>query len=253
MKRIISAAVVCALGFMLISRSASAGVIVASASWTDVKDADGVNHDYTITLHNSAASTDVIGTFWFSWVPGADFMANSPISENTPAGWVATVTHVPNIPTNGFAIQWVANTGSELTIGDSLTFGFKSAETPAELAGTPPLILLNGQTFAEGVTVVYNGAPFSADSLTIVATQGRPRAFHSGACARGRARGCWLWTTEEVGPESRKSGGIRRFFLGPRVTFDVSGPHGHCAQQYCGSSDLFRSLDSAFIIRHHPG
>jgi hypothetical protein len=167
MKRMISAGIVFAFGFM--AGPAAAGVIQASATWTSVLDADGLNHDYTIKLVNSAASTDPIGTFWFSWVPGADFMANNPISLTTPANWVGVVTHFPNVPTNGYAIQWVANTGSELGINNSLTFGFKSAETPAQLAGTSP-ILLNGASFPEGISVVYNGKPFSADSQTFVAT-----------------------------------------------------------------------------------
>ena len=49
-----------------------------------------------------------------------------------------------------------------------MNFGFKSAETPAQLAGTSP-ITLNNATFAEGISVVYNGRPFSADSLTFAA------------------------------------------------------------------------------------
>ena len=36
--------------------------------------ADGSDFDYTITLSNSASSTDPIGTFWFAWVPGDDFI-----------------------------------------------------------------------------------------------------------------------------------------------------------------------------------
>jgi PEP-CTERM motif len=165
MKRFIPLGIVFAIGFM--SRPASAGIIQATGTWSAVLDADHVNFDYTIKLTNTSASTDVVGTFWFSWVPGADFMVNNPISETTPAGWVANITHVPNIPTNGFAIQWVANAGSEIPIGSSLTFGFKSAETPTQLAGISP-ITLNGSSFPEGVSVLYNGKPFSADSQTIV-------------------------------------------------------------------------------------
>jgi hypothetical protein len=47
----------------------------------------GANFNYNITLTNSASSTSPIGTFWFAWVPGKDFLGTSPISETAPTGW----------------------------------------------------------------------------------------------------------------------------------------------------------------------
>ncbi len=165
MKKFILLGIVLAVGFS--TKPTSAGLIVASGFQSAVLNADGVNYDDTITLINAITSTDPIGTFWFSWVPGKDFMVNNPVTLSMPSGWTGIVTHIPNIPTNGYAIQWVANTpGDALAIGNSLTFGFKSAETPALLAGNSPLY----PTTPEGLSVVYNGRPFSADSLTFVVT-----------------------------------------------------------------------------------
>jgi hypothetical protein len=168
-KRFIPYGLACALGLGLAlglgARSASAGVINASATWTSALDGDGVNFDYTITLKNLSTSTDPIGTFWFSWTPGQDYMANSPLSESTPAGWAALVTH--GGANDGYAIQWVAqSTPADLAPGSSLTFGFKSPESPAQLAGNSPF-------FAhppEGTAFLYSGPPFTGDSARIVAT-----------------------------------------------------------------------------------
>jgi len=49
--------------------------------------------NYTLTLNNSAASTANIETFWFSWVPGQDFMAVSPTNIVAPSGWTDAITH----------------------------------------------------------------------------------------------------------------------------------------------------------------
>lgn len=153
----------------LLANPASAGFISASAVVSSTLDADGTNFDYTITLKNSSTSTDGIGTFWFSWVPGKDFMANSPLSETTPAGWAAQVTH--GGATDGYAIQWVAGSAaSDVPIGGSLTFGFKSPETPAQLAGMSALF----PTFPERTATVYNAAPFSADSQQLVVASSVP-------------------------------------------------------------------------------
>jgi hypothetical protein len=163
MKRVISLGVVLAAG--MLTTAASAGVIDASAVWSSKLDTDGVHFDYTIVLTNSSASTDPIGTFWFSWVPGKDFMTNSPLSETTPSGWTANITH--GGATDGFAIQWVAGSAAaDVAIGSSLTFGFVSSETPAQLMGNSQFY----PTFPEGTAFLYNAAPFSADSEQIVAT-----------------------------------------------------------------------------------
>jgi hypothetical protein len=166
MKSVFTFGVILATG--MLATTASAGIIDGSAVISSKLDNDGVHFDYTILLTNSSASTDPIGTFWFSWVPGKDFMATSPLSESTPSGWTANVTH--GGATDGFAIQWVAGTGAALGIGNSLTFGFVSSETPAQLAGNSPLF----PTFPEGTSFFYNGAPFSADSEQIVAASAVP-------------------------------------------------------------------------------
>jgi hypothetical protein len=154
-------ATVFALGSLaagLVPAPAHAAEISASATMT--WEADGANYDYTITLNNSASSDASIGTFWFAWLPGKDFLETSPLSAESPSGWGAMITHFPNVPTNGFAIQWTtgaADSPDNVAIGGSKVFKFTSADTPSEIAGES--VFFPGTPVS--LSVVYPGAPFS--------------------------------------------------------------------------------------------
>jgi len=130
MRRIILATAVTAL--LALSGRADAGPLDVSGvlSWTP----DGSNFDDSISLTNLPTSTDPIETFWFAWVPGSDFLATSPLSVTAPGGWKSLITHFPDVPTNGFAIQFTTTT-DPLGPGDSRTFRFTSADTPAMITG----------------------------------------------------------------------------------------------------------------------
>ena len=98
--------------------------INASATISSVP--DGPDFNYTLTLNNASTSNSGIGTFWYAWVPGEDFMATSPISVTPPAGWTNNITNAG--PTDGYAIQFLASsTASAVQPGSSLTFSFVSA------------------------------------------------------------------------------------------------------------------------------
>jgi hypothetical protein len=143
--------------------SAMAGPIDASATVSAI--ADGPNWDYTITLKNLISSTDSVQTFWYAWVPGADFLPTSPSSVSSPTGWTDQITHFPNVSTNGYAIQFVT-TSAALTPGSELEFKFTSADTPAQLAGDSPFY----PGTPVGTSFLYSGAPFQGDSLQFVVT-----------------------------------------------------------------------------------
>ena len=112
------------VGGLLAAPAGAAGIIGANAVITDTP--DGANFDYTITMRNTG--TDNIGTFWFGWVPGEDFMKSSPLSVTNPTGWVDQVTN--GGAGDGFAIQWKASTAPAFTPGSSLIFQFTSPDTP---------------------------------------------------------------------------------------------------------------------------
>ena len=161
MNRILLPGIILATGLFWAS-TAPAGYIV-TATTTAQLNVDGIDYDYLVTLKDDAASTSNIGTFWYSWLPGQDYMFNRPISVTNPAGWTSSITG--GNAGNGFAIRWVAGAGSALTPGTSLTFGFTSAETPAQLAGFSRYF----PTTPVGTSVVYSAGPFSDPGFQFVA------------------------------------------------------------------------------------
>jgi hypothetical protein len=109
---------------------------------------------YSLTL-NDIGTTD-LGTLWFAWLPGQDFMPTSPTNVTTPDSWTDTITG--GGANNGYAIRWVAGTGAALTPGQSLTgFTFDSSTSPDQMAADSPFY----PTTPVLTSVVYSGAPFS--------------------------------------------------------------------------------------------
>jgi len=136
----------CAAAPAVASEAASAtfsSTQLSSTSW-----------QYSLSL-NDTGTTD-LGTFWFAWVPGKDFMSTAPSGIADPAGWGAITTN--DGPADGFAIQWKAGSGALLAPGQTLSgFMFDSSMSPAQMMGD--------STFFPGTpvttTFVYQGAPFS--------------------------------------------------------------------------------------------
>jgi len=109
-----------------------------------------------LSLAGLVWTTD-IGTFWFAWIPGDNFMTVAPTDVQWPAGWTANI-----IP--GFSIQWL-DSGS-LSQGTSQSgFEFESTLTPAQLEG--PSIIPSDPV---ATAFVYIGAPFGDPGLQLVAT-----------------------------------------------------------------------------------
>ena len=162
MRRFISLTLIASAVF--VARPALAGPLSASATITGV--ADGSDFDYTIVLKNLSAgqNPDSIQTFWYAWTPQpADFLPTSPLSMTNPTGWTSIITHFPNVNTNGFAIQWKTSTNA-LAPGDDLIFTFKSADTPAQLAGNSPFY----PGTPVGTSFVYSGQPLNGDPFEFV-------------------------------------------------------------------------------------
>jgi len=138
----------------VVSVNLDAGTLSATATFTDTPESPGV-YDYDLTLNNTG-TTD-IGTFWFAWIPGDNFMTVAPTDVQSPAGWTANV-----IP--GFSIQWL-DSGS-LGQGTSQSgFEFESTLTPAQLEG--PSIIPSDPV---ATFFVYIGMPFNDPGFQLVAT-----------------------------------------------------------------------------------
>jgi hypothetical protein len=94
----------------------------------------GSNYEYSIDLTNTGSTG--IETYWYSWVPGQNYLPSTPSNFTEPGGWNApTVTGGGN-STDGKAIRWESSTG--LAAGDSATFTFWIADAPSVIFGNSP-------------------------------------------------------------------------------------------------------------------
>jgi hypothetical protein len=141
----------------------------ASATITDTQ-INSTTFNYQIDVQDDADSANTVGTFWFSWVPGKDFMDAKPTSVTSPAGWTDNITG--GGPGDGFAIQWENTaTADILNPGNSLKgFSFDSTDTPAEIAGDS--LLYPGTPVLTAFT--YDAAPFSDAGDQILVTLAAP-------------------------------------------------------------------------------
>ena len=117
-------------------------------------------YTYDITLHNTGATT--LGTLWYAWIPGEDYLPIPPTSTSGPAGWVRLSTTSAGF---GTGLRWVAPAGGLIQPGDSLSgFTFTTTTTPAELAGNT----IFGSHPPVGTTFVYERGPFQGGALQFV-------------------------------------------------------------------------------------
>lgn len=128
----------------------------------------GSDFNYSVTLTDSGS--DSIGTFWYSWIPGQDYMASSPVAPvASPAGWSAIITH--GGASDGYAIQWIADSvASEISPGGELTFSFVSPDDFAAITGTSPYYA----GAPVGTSFVYSGGPFSGSSDRFIVSAPEP-------------------------------------------------------------------------------
>ena len=146
--------------FLAASVSIRADGLDATATYTNMQVSPGV-FQYDLTLNNTGTTT--IGTFWFSWIPGAGFMGVSPTNVMSPAGWTDTLTNT------GASIQWLA--AAPIAPGTSVTgFIFDSTMTPAQFMGT----------FAG--PGLGTGDPITTSTIYIAAPFGDPGAQLAVAC-----------------------------------------------------------------------
>src|SRR5271170_4968711 len=82
--------------------------IDATATFTDSLISPG-EYQYDFTLNNTGTTT--IDAFWFSWIPGDNFMPVSPTSIVSPAGWKDTIT--TGGPSHGFAVLWTTQAAAD--------------------------------------------------------------------------------------------------------------------------------------------
>jgi hypothetical protein len=120
----------------------------------------GGQYSNTISIQNSGTTT--IGTFWFAWIPGLDFLPSLPGNVTSPAGWSYQVVH-----SAGYSIEWTANSpASYLAAGGSLSgFGFASADSASVLSNLTPVY---SRPYFTTESFFYSGAPLLGQSLDFI-------------------------------------------------------------------------------------
>ena len=141
---------------LLLPAAAHADGLSATATISSTPNSGGGYH-YELVLNNTGSTT--IGTFWFAWIPGANYMQATPTNLVAPANWQANPVN-----SGGSSIQYVANS-SLLAAGGTLSgFSFDSPLTPAQMTSTTSSS--NGNVV--DTSFVYNAAPFSDTGEKIV-------------------------------------------------------------------------------------
>jgi hypothetical protein len=138
-----------------------------SATATIVGTPNGLGaYTYTVTLNDTGTTT--IGTFWFAWIPGQEYMNQDPSSIGSPTGWSAQVTTRSYAGGTGYAIEWTANSSASYIHagGSSQSFTFTSTETPAQLAANSPFAPSTPTTTA----FVYEGGALISPGTELVVT-----------------------------------------------------------------------------------
>jgi hypothetical protein len=123
-------------------------------------------YTYNLTFSDAASAVNPIGSVWYSWIPGYNFLPGIPSSASAPSGWTASIS--------GNSIQFVASSSSaDIAPGHSLSgFSFQASFSPATLASTPDSEL----------STAYSGGLFS-DGGAEFTVQVVPEPSMAGLCA----------------------------------------------------------------------
>lgn len=120
------------VGLVVAAWSLSTHADIGASATVTAQQAGPNSWNYSMSLTNTG--TTGIGTYWFSWTPGYDFLPSAPTSLSAPSGWTVTT------PQDGYyqpywSIQWV-NTSSPLQPGQTLSgFNFTSPDAPSVIGG----------------------------------------------------------------------------------------------------------------------
>jgi hypothetical protein len=127
----------------------------------------GGEFQYNLALTNTSTDGSNIGTFWFSWIPGVDYMEAKPTSITAPTGWIFPITGANN-SSDGNAIEYynIGGSGDQLTPGHTFNFSFDSTEPLSQILGPSSF---DGH-LVETTAFIYAGFPESDAGLEIQAT-----------------------------------------------------------------------------------
>jgi len=147
MKNVIVASVVAGLA------AAAQAQLAGSADLTATSLGGGVYH-YSGAVHNSGSTT--VGTWWYAWVPGLDFMPHAPTNITAPPGWYGYLQG--GYPLDGYSVLWYATSpAAYLAPAASLDgFGFDSVDSPSVMTSNSPVFT---HPYITATSYLYIGAP----------------------------------------------------------------------------------------------
>ncbi|MFT3684206.1 MAG: hypothetical protein QM783_04640 [Phycisphaerales bacterium] len=145
-KALVSAVVLSAFSTVSLAALQATGELVGTPM------GGGVYH-YTLTIHNTGTTT--IGSLWFAWIPGENFMTAAATSVTSPANWAGA--HQGGAGAD--SVLWQANSAAaRIAVGGTLTgFAFNSTQTPAQMAALSP----NDTRYHMTDSYVYSAGAFS--------------------------------------------------------------------------------------------
>ncbi len=177
------------LGYALVGGIALAARAQESATATLTPLSGSGPYTYALTLTDDG--TTPIGSVWYAWTPGFNYLPSVP-SSATPetSGWTTTIIGSPGAA----SIQFVGGTAHAIQPGQSATFDFTTADSPATLAGD------SGAT-PIGTSVAYSGGLFSDAGHTFVVTSTpEPSSY---ALLAGTAGGWFVWRRRRLAFQAR--------------------------------------------------
>lgn len=152
-----------AVGFALTTLSPLTALAALGGSAVVTNTAfNGSVYSYTISVNNTG--TTPIGTLWFAWIPGQNYLTSTPIAITSPAGWTSSVIGSGA----NQSIRWTTSSlTQDIDAGGSLAgFSFTSAMSPTQLAGNSPSFPGTPVT----TSFFYSGGAFSDAGFRFVAS-----------------------------------------------------------------------------------
>ena len=140
-----------ALSAIALSLSANAARASLGATATISTTSTTSPYTYTISLDNTGTTN--IGTLWFGWIPGYDFLPTTPTNISVPTGWTG-FSDGPDFPGDGYSLEMYNLSGSPIAPGGTGTFTFTS---PAAFQANAPNITSDKVT----TSFVYIATPES--------------------------------------------------------------------------------------------
>jgi hypothetical protein len=104
-----------------LSQARAQGVLASSTIFGTEVGTSG-EYDYTLTL-TALTGSEPIESFWFAWTPGNFYLQSSPTDITGNDGWTGSA--------DGDSIQF--KEGTAITAGNTVTLGFQSTITPAQM------------------------------------------------------------------------------------------------------------------------